>query len=455
MRKIHVSVVVYQGCRNLVLRYKDPVTGKYVSSTTYRDPATGEETKTGENRKAARKLANLWEADLNSGRDQGRHATSWQQFRLRYEDEVIPGLATRTAAKISTIFNAIERILPKVAAGRLADLNAEAISRFQAELRDGKRSENTLAGYLAHLRAALQWAADQGMIPAVPKIKRPQRAKKGGRGRKGKGRPITAEELDRLVEKIPAALADWRRLRRAAERKARRNKHQAVRNTSADSIPVEVNPAAVQSWRHYLRGLWLSGLRLAESIQLYWDRPDRLCIELRSRRPMLRIPAECEKGHRDRLLPITPDFAVFLLETPEAARHGRVFRPMMPSGNLASDEQAGRMVSLIGELARVVVHADARTGNVKYASAHDLRRSFGNRWAKRIMPAVLQKLMRHESIETTMGYYVDLDADELAEDLYRADEKRQESIVAGSEAEPVAREGDSIPDAKRVVRSAW
>ena len=32
---------------------------------------------------------------------------------------------------------------------------------------------------------------------------------------------------------------------------------------------------------------------------------------------MLRIPAECEKGHRDRLLPITPDFATFLLTIPE------------------------------------------------------------------------------------------------------------------------------------------
>ena len=83
------------------------------------------------------------------------------------------------------------------------------------------------------------------------------------------------------------------------------------------------------------------------------------------------------------------------------------------------------MVALIGELARVVVHTDPRTGKVKYASAHDLRRSFGNRWAKRVMPAVLQRLMRHESIETTMGYYVDLDADELAEDLYRAHEKRE------------------------------
>jgi len=341
MRKIHVSVVHYANCHNLVLRYKDPVSGKYVSSTKYRDPVTGEETKTGENRKSARKLANLWEADLNSGRDQGRHATTWAQFRLRYEDQVVPSLAEGTAHKISTILNAVERILPRIAAGRLADLNAEALSLFQTELRDGKRSETTIASYLAHLRSALAWAVDQGVIPTMPKIRKPQRARKGGRGRPSKGRPITAEEFDRLVEKIPAALGDWRRRKREADRQTARRKGKAQRKTLTDSIPVEVNPAAVESWKHYLTGLWLSGLRLTESLQLYWDRSDRLCIELKSRRPMLRIPAECEKGHRDRLLPITPDFAAFLLQTSEVERHGRVFRPMMPSGNLATDEQAG------------------------------------------------------------------------------------------------------------------
>jgi integrase len=75
---------------------------------------------------------------------------------------------------------------------------------------------------------------------------------------------------------------------------------------------------------------------------------------------------------------------------------------------------------LIGAKARVVVHSNAKTGKVKYASAHDLRRSFGTRWAKKVMPAVLQKLMRHEMIATTMEFYVDIDCDEIAEQLYSA-----------------------------------
>ncbi len=153
-------------------------------------------------------------------------------------------------------------------------------------------------------------------------------------------------------------------------------------------------------------------------LEVYWDRPDRLCIDPEGRRPRLLIPAELEKGHRDRVLPITPDFAAYLLATPEAERRGPIFRPLMPSGNHATARYAGQVISLIGEKAHVVVHTNAKTGRVKYASAHDLRRSFGTRWAKKVMPAVLQKLMRHDSIQTTMAYYVDLECDEVTEQLY-------------------------------------
>jgi hypothetical protein len=54
----------------------------------------------------------------------------------------------------------------------------------------------------------------------------------------------------------------------------------------------------------------------------------------------------------------------------------------------------------------------------KYASAHDLCRAFGTRWAKRVMLAVLRRLMRHSSIQTTMAYYVDLDSADVADQLW-------------------------------------
>ena len=54
----------------------------------------------------------------------------------------------------------------------------------------------------------------------------------------------------------------------------------------------------------------------------------------------------------------------------------------------------------------------------KYASAHDLRRAFATRWSRKVMPAVLQRLMRHSAIETTLKYYVDLEADDLGDELW-------------------------------------
>ena len=65
-----------------------------------------------------------------------------------------------------------------VASGKLADLSAEALSQFQQGLRSGGRSESTIAGYLAHLKAALNWAVEMGLLSERPTIRKPKRAKK-------------------------------------------------------------------------------------------------------------------------------------------------------------------------------------------------------------------------------------------------------------------------------------
>ena len=83
----------------------------------------------------------------------------------------------------------------------------------------------------------------------------------------------------------------------------------------------------------------------------------------------------------------------------------------------------GRTFSAIGKKAGVKVKTETgKNGQlvVKYASAHDLRRSFGLRWASRVMPQVLMELMRHESIDTTMRYYVGRNAQSTAAVLWAA-----------------------------------
>lgn len=78
-------------------------------------------------------------------------------------------------------------------------------------------------------------------------------------------------------------------------------------------------------------------------------------------------------------------------------------------------------------------------GENKFASAHDLRRSFGERWSLDVMPQTLMQLMRHESMETTLKFYVGRNAEKVADTLYQAAEARlRENPRKSSENEPEA-----------------
>ena len=83
-----------------------------------------------------------------------------------------------------------------------------------------------------------------------------------------------------------------------------------------------------------------------------------------------------------------------------------------------------KVVAQLGRKVRVLV---SQTGKTKYATAHNMRRSFGDRWAELVMPAVLQQLMRHASIETTLRYYVGKQAGSVEDACERALRQRTEA----------------------------
>jgi integrase len=127
-------------------------------------------------------------------------------------------------------------------------------------------------------------------------------------------------------------------------------------------------------------------------------------VDLSGKRPMMLSSANCQKGARDTLTPITSVFAKFLLQTPEDERHGPVFAlPGRDCGRRLTDSNlVSRVISDIGHAVGVIVDRQKE----KFASAHDLRKSFGVRWAARVMPTILQDLMRHADIATTMKFYI-------------------------------------------------
>jgi integrase len=82
----------------------------------------------------------------------------------------------------------------------------------------------------------------------------------------------------------------------------------------------------------------------------------------------------------------------------------------------------GKYVKAIGTKAGVITEQREKNGKLVnvFATAHDLRRAFGFRWSRCVMPAVLRELMRHESLETTMRYYVGVNAEATADELWAA-----------------------------------
>ena len=376
--EVKVYVVRFGDRPNFVLQYRDPITQKLRTKTT-NIPASS----LSRDRRAAERLAGELQTQLANGSAALPSKLTWEEFRNRYEAEVVPGLAKRTGQKIQGVFDRVERELNPI---RLKDLTEGRLSHFVASLRKSGAAENTISGHLAHLKAALNWAVIQKLLltrPALPKI---QRSKKSS-GRPMKGRPITAEEFERMLATVPAV----------------------------------VGAAAVAEWIRYLRGLWTGGLRLSESLDLWWDRPDKIYpVFPMGGRPMLQVPGELEKGNADRVLPIAPEFAILLLETPEHERTGPIFRLEGRQGRLCAF-QVSKTVSKIGKAAGIKVYVSPKDPlKAKHASAHDLRRAFGVRWASRLMPAQLMELMRHESIETTLRYYVGTDAQRTADAAWAA-----------------------------------
>lgn len=323
-------------------------------------------------RKRAHDAARDKQTALNASRAWGDDVT-WEEFRERYKTEHLASLAATTASRVDTVFDSLETHIELTV---LRDLDARAISLWVSRLRSRKKpiSESTIASYLRQLGAALGWAFDQGMLPeGVPTLPRIKKAK----GKKPmRSRPPTGEEYDRLIA--------------ACNR---------------------VCPDDAAAWKRLIEGLWLSGLRLNEALILSWDWDSDFSIATDGKYPAYRIYAEGEKGHEDRLLPMAPEFATFLARTPEDRRFGLVF-PMGPK------RRVQETLKLIGETAGVVVNRDGKT-----ATAHDLRRAFGTRWAQRVTPAVLQVLMRHADIHTTLQFYVEIETSELSEKLWQGGDK--------------------------------
>jgi integrase len=306
--------------------------------------------------KPAERAAGEWAGELN--RVGMTDNVRFDAAAERFEDEYAAYRRASTQSKFRSTFTAFKKHSGNPL---VRSINESVIAEFSREYVKGK-TPAALASILRHLKVFLRWCHRQKLLPVLPHIEMPKGATKAG------GRAITLEEFERMLAAVPA-------IRKGGDAGA---------------------------WKYLLRGLWFSGLRLSEALALSWDESEPVCIAgIDSDGPVMRIAAGSQKGGRDTVTPCVEDFATLLRETHKAERSGRVFKL-----SVRQRERASTVVSSIGKKA-----------NVK-ATAHDLRRSFATRWAKKLEAQQLRKLMRHASITTTLAFYATDDCG-LAEALSR------------------------------------
>ncbi|MBC8116325.1 MAG: site-specific integrase [Candidatus Saccharimonas sp.] len=340
-------------------------------------------------------------------------------------------------------------------------LSLERLEFLQERLLDGdecrydRRSPNTVNSMVAAVMAFTRHCEQHGWITAVPKLQKLEVEEVM------KGRPITGEELERML----------------------------------DVTPKIVGQSVASSWQFALRILWESGFRVGDLMNFSWDDERHIhpvWPKRQGQHATVVIPSS-QKNGRVQEIPLLPGLNAVLMTVPEKDRTGWIanpqpieyelpkqsewFRPtegdlrelirnysnrsialacgvsdmavrkwlataklmrtaefhrdtgeirpdkvqqlrdrsVRSSGHKAqrnterlTKERVSRLIALIGEEAKIIVRqANPDLGQrVKHASAHDLRRGCAQRLINLGVSAeTLKVIMRHADFATTEKFY--------------------------------------------------
>jgi integrase len=354
------------------------------------DPETGrrksKSAKTADEKKAEAARGDL-EADLSHGRFVEASRMSWERFRELFEEEYLPNCRPRTREVYANAFDLFEKVC---GTPPLRSINARTVSAFTAGLRKlpGRGGVEgmqplTVKVRLQFLRTALAWAARQGLIPSVPAFPCVKVPKR-------KPQAVPVESVERLLDK-----------------------------------------AGDPELRVFLLCGWLAGLRRKEAMALEREPTDE-APWVDFERERIWLPGTFVKAVEDQWVPLDPKLREALLSLPQTGR--KVFH-LMTRG----DRSELKPTSVSDRIADV-----AKAAGVKL-SMKSLRRGFGCRYAGKVPAQVLQKLMRHGDIKTTMTYYANVD--DAAEEAILGPKRNRSRNTRGTEAHQTADAADVNLDA--------
>jgi integrase len=318
------------------------------------DPDTGKRKSrsagTNDPDKAEQARADL-EYELNHGKYRDVSRMTWETFRQLFEEEYLPGCRPETRKVYLNVFNLFEEVCNPTS---LRSISERTLSAFVAGLRkrSGRLDKSGMAASsikvrLQFLRTALNWAFEQNLLAKVPAFPLVKVPKKTPQ-------PVPAESFERLLAK-----------------------------------------AKDQQTRVFLLCGWLAGLRRNEALALEWEESEAYPWVNFSRNRIV-LPAGFVKAAADQWVPLDPQLREALESLPRQGRKVFHFRSKA-TGELLTPSGMSLLLTKL-----------AREAGVKL-SMKSLRRGFGCKYAGKVSAQVLQKLMRHANIKTTLDYYANVD----------------------------------------------
>jgi integrase len=291
------------------------------------------------------------EYELNNNLHKEASRMSWEKFRELFEAEYVSGLRPNTRSNYEDCLDKFEELCHPTSIRAISERTisafAAALRRVPTRGREGQKP-GTVHVRLQFLKTALRWAVEQGMLPKCPKFPRVDVPEK-------LPQPVPVESFERIYAKAEGD----------------------------------------QQMQAYLLCGWLAGLRLTEAYALEWEETEEApYVDLAHDRIVL--PASIVKGKSDQWVPLDAMLREALVALP---RHGKkVFRfiSQRTKRPVRADSMSDRVVRL------------AKKAGVRL-TMHTLRKGFGCRYAGKVPAQVLQKLMRHRRIKTTMDYYANVD----------------------------------------------
>lgn len=366
-KQIRVNVFQKTGRTGFHFIWKDPATGKRKTK------ASGHHKK-----RDAERAAVAFEEELN--RKSSPTTMTVADLQEVYDRDKLRHLSKGKQYAADAAFE----WFAKTNCQRLSDV-PDYISKFRTLLLDSELAPPTQNGYLKHFRSAMNWASENGYLAERIQLK----LNTADSDSEMRGRPLTQAEFHAMcleATELPH--------------------HETIVDT--------------------MTGLWHSGLRRGEAMQLSWDRDTPFHIDRSGEYWRFRIRKGAQKSKRHQLAPMVPEFTDWLQQrTAPEDRKGLVFNPLNRLGKRFQPDGFGKAVAAIGEAAGIVTDAAID----RHATCHDFRRSFADRYAKIIMPADLKKLMRHRSVETTMKYYVGRETDDLTARLHSLTNTAQQAGI--------------------------